>query len=71
MEVLVWVVEDLVRAIVAGSLELSKSSGKKSHTVSHSLSISFSFSRLSLWLLWKEKVREVFVNQDFGRNLQE
>ena len=70
MEVLVWVVEDLVRAIVAGSLELSKSSGKKSNTVSHSLSISFSI-RLSLWLLWKEKVREVFVNQDFGRNLQE
>ena len=70
MEVLVWVVEDLVRAIVAGSLELSKSSGKKSHTVSHSLSISFSI-RLSLWLLWKEKVREVFVNQDLGRNLQE
>ena len=70
MEVLVWVVEDLVRAIVAGSLELSKSSGKKSHIVSHSLSISFSI-RLSLWLLWKEKVREVFVNQDFGRNLQE
>ena len=70
MEVIVWVVEELVRAIVAGSLELSKSSGKTSHTVSHSLSISFSI-RLSSGWHGKKKVREVFVNQDFGRNLHE
>ena len=41
-EVLVWVVERLLREIIAGSLGLSKSSGKTSHTVFHSFSDSFS-----------------------------
>ena len=43
-----WVVEGLVRGIVAGSLELPESSGKTSHTVSHSFLMSFSI-RLSFW----------------------
>ena len=43
-----------MRGIVAGSLELSESSGKTSHTVFHSFSMSLSI-RLSLWSAWKEK----------------
>ena len=49
-----WVVEGLVRGIVEGSLGLCESSGKNSHTVSHSFLNSFSI-RLSIWLAWKEK----------------
>ena len=49
-----WVVEGLVREIIAGSLGLSESFGKTSHIVFHSFSNSFSI-RLSLWLTWKEK----------------
>ena len=41
-EVLVCEVEGLMRGIVAGSLGLSKSSGKTSHVVSHSFLNSFS-----------------------------
>ena len=48
-EVLVWVVKGLVREIVAGSLGLSKSSGKTSHTVS--ILISFSMSSTSLLVI--------------------
>ena len=40
-EMLVWGMEGLMRGIVAGSLGLSESSGKTSHTVSHSSSNSF------------------------------
>ena len=50
MKVLVWVVVELVRGVVAGSLGLFKSGGKTSNTVSHSFSNSFSI-RLSLWLV--------------------
>ena len=49
-----WVVEELVRGIVAGFQGLSENSGKNSHTFSHFLLNSFSM-RLSLWLAWKEK----------------
>ena len=38
----VWVVEGLVRGIIAGSLQLAESSGKTYHIVSHSFSSSFS-----------------------------
>ena len=48
------VVKGWVRGIVAGSLELSESSGKTSHTVFRSFSMSLSI-RLSLWSAWKEK----------------
>ena len=51
-EVLVWVVVGLVRRIVEGSLGLSESSGKASHTVCHSFSNPIS---LSLSLAWKLK----------------
>ena len=40
-EMLVWGMEGLMRGIVAGSLGLSESPGKISHTVSHSSSNSF------------------------------
>ena len=40
-EMLVWGMEGLMRGIVAGSLGLSESSGKTSHTVSNSSSNSF------------------------------
>ena len=40
-EMLVWGVEGLMRGIAAGSLGLSESSGKTSHTVSYSSSNSF------------------------------
>ena len=48
------VMEGLARAIVANSLELSESPRKTSHTVSHSILISFSI-RFSSWSAWKEK----------------
>ena len=40
-----WVAEGLVRGIVAGSLGLSESSGKTSHTVYYSFSNSFSMRK--------------------------
>ena len=50
-----WVVEELVRGIAAGSLGLSESSGKNSCTMSHSFWNYFSI-RLFSWTAWKEKV---------------
>ena len=60
-----WVVEGLVRGIVAGCLELSESSGKTSHTVYHLFSISFSV-RLSFW-----SVVKVFPDQLLRKGLEE
>ena len=45
------VVEELVKGVVAGSLELSEIFGKTSHIVSNCFSISA--MRLSFWLAWK------------------
>ena len=56
-----WVVEGLVRGIVAGCLELSESFGKTSHTVYHLFSISFSF--------WS--VVKVFPDQLLRKGLEE
>ena len=50
-----WVVEELVRGIAAGSLGLSESSGKTSYTMSHSFWNYFSIMLFS-WTAWKEKV---------------
>ena len=52
-EILVRVVEGLIKGIVAGSLELSESSGKTSHTVSYCFWMST--MRFSFWSAWKEK----------------
>ena len=46
--------EGLLSGIVAGSLKLSESSGKTSHTVSQSFLISFSIM-LTFWFAKKEK----------------
>lgn len=53
-EVPVWVLEELVGGISAGSLRLSESFEKTSHKVSHSFSNSFSI-RLSLRKAWRAK----------------
>ena len=63
-------VEELDRRIVAGSpVGFPESSGKTSHTVSHSRSIlAISFCRLA----WKEevvKVIEALIDQCVGRSL--
>ena len=53
-EVPVWVLEELVGGISAGSLRLSESFEKTSHKVFHSFSNLFSV-RLSIWTAWREK----------------
>ena len=52
-DVMVWVVEKLIKEILSGSLRLFESSGKTFHTVFHSLSIST--GSLCFWSAWKEK----------------
>lgn len=69
-EVLVWVVDRLVREIVSGSLGLSKSSEKTYHTVSHSFSNSFSIT-LYFWSAWKEKDSRGDEDQGFDSDLDE
>ena len=56
-EVLMWVLEGLLRGIVVGSVKLSQSYGKTYLTVFHSFSFFFFFFsiRLSFWSTWKEK----------------
>ena len=58
-----WVVEGVKCWFVAGSPGFVESSGKTSHTVSHSFSISAS---ICLWSAWKREVVnvvEVFTNK--------
>ena len=66
-----WLVEKLDGGIVAGFSEFSDSSGKTSHTVSHSSSISeMSFCRLT----WKEeviKMVEALTDQCVARSVEE
>lgn len=71
-EVFKRVVERPVKEIVAGSLELYKSSGKTFHTISHSFLILA--MRMSFWLAWKEKggkVIEMLVGQRVGKGVEE
>ena len=61
-------VGELDEGIAVGSLRFSESSGKISHTVSPSRSMSaLSFCRLA----WKEKVVEVLTDQRVGRSVME
>lgn len=52
-EVLVLVVEGLIKRIVVGSLQLFEGSGKTFHTISHCFLKSG--MRLSFWFTWKGK----------------
>lgn len=54
-KMLVWVVEELDREIVAGFLRFLENSAKTFHTISHSCSM----LAMSFWQAWKEKVIEV------------
>ena len=66
-----WLMEELDRGIVAGSLRFSESSGKTS--LNFSLSRSLLAMCFCRWA-WKEKVAkvvEVLTNQHVGKSVEE
>ena len=66
-----WLMEELDRGIVAGSLRFSESSGKTSHNFSLSRSL---LAMCSCTWAWKEKVAKVveaFTNQHVEKSVEE